>query len=180
MPEFDPHCVACPRLATHLSKPRDMSPPYSGGPGPPFGDPRARLLIIGLAPGMHGANRSGRPFTGDYAGILLYQTLHKHGLASQAVAGSRDAGPELRDRRITNAVKCLPPENKPTTDEIRACNRYLQTELAGLPEHALILALGGVAHKSVLQAFKLKQAEFGFAHAAEHRLPNGFRLLDSY
>ena len=180
MPEFNIHCVDCTRLASHLAHVRERFNGYHGRPVAPFGDPLARLLIVGLAPGMHGANRSGRPFTGDYAGILLYQTLHKHGLASQAVAVSRDDGLELRDCRITNAVKCLPPENKPTTDEIRACNRYLQTELAGLPEHALILALGGVAHKSVLQAFKLKQAEFGFAHAAEHRLPNGYTLLDSY
>jgi uracil-DNA glycosylase family 4 len=180
MSEFNIHCVDCTRLASHLAHVRERFNGYHGRPVAPFGDPLARLLIVGLAPGMHGANRSGRPFTGDYAGILLYQTLHKHGLASQAEAVSRDDGLELRDCRITNAVKCLPPENKPTTDEIRACNRYLRTELAGLPEHALILALGGVAHKSVLQAFKLKQSEFGFAHGAEHRLPNGFTLLDSY
>ena len=180
MPEFNIHCVDCTRLASHLAHVRERFNGYHGRPVAPFGDPQARLLIVGLAPGMHGANRSGRPFTGDFAGILLYQTLHKHGLASQAEAVSRDDGLKLRGCRITNAVKCLPPENKPTTDEIRICNRYLQTELAGLPENALILALGGVAHKSVLQAFKLKQAEFGFAHAAEHILPNGMTLLDSY
>jgi len=153
---------------------------YHGLPVAPFGDPEARLLIVGLAPGMHGANRSGRPFTGDFAGILLYQTLHKYGFANQAQALSRDDGLELRNCRITNAVKCLPPGNKPESVEIRACNRYLKTELEVLPAGALILALGGIAHKSVLQAFQLKQADYAFAHAAEHPLPNGFTLIDSY
>ena len=138
------------------------------------------MLIVGLAPGMHGANRTGRPFTGDYAGILLYQTLHKYKFASQAEVVDRHDGQVLHQCRITNAVKCLPPENKPTTGEIRACNRFLQTELNSMPNKSLILALGGVAHKAVLQALKLKQADFRFAHAAEHRLPNDFILLDSY
>ena len=180
MPEFNIHCVDCPRLASHLAHVRERFNGYHGRPVAPFGDPQARLLIVGLAPGMHGANRSGRPFTGDFAGILLYQTLHKHGFANQAQATSLDDGLELRDCRITNAVKCLPPGNKPESDEIRACNRYLQTELQALPAAALILALGGIAHKSVLQAFKLKQADYPFAHAAEHALPNGLTLIDSY
>lgn len=180
MPEFNIHCVDCPRLASHLAHVRERFNGYHGRPVAPFGDPQARMLIVGLAPGMHGANRSGRPFTGDFAGILLYQTLHKHGFANQAQATSRDDGLELRDCRITNAVKCLPPGNKPESDEIRACNRYLQTELQALPTGALILALGGIAHKSVLQAFKFKQADYPFGHAAEHALPNGLTLIDSY
>ena len=180
MPEFNIHCVDCPRLASHLAHVRERFNGYHGRPVAPFGDPQARLLIVGLAPGMHGANRSGRPFTGDFAGILLYHTLHKYGFASQAEALSRDDGLELRNCRITNAVKCLPPGNKPETDEIRTCNRYLETEVQALPAAALILALGGIAHKSVLQAFKLKQADYAFGHAAEHSLPNGFTLIDSY
>ncbi len=180
MPEFNIHCVDCPRLASHLAHVRERFNGYHGRPVAPFGDPQARLLIVGLAPGMHGANRSGRPFTGDFAGILLYQTLHKHGFASQAEAISRNDGLELRNCRITNAVKCLPPGNKPESVEIRACNRYLQTELLALPVGALILALGGIAHKAVLQAFKLKQVDYAFGHGAVHRLPNGYVLIDSY
>jgi uracil-DNA glycosylase family 4 len=147
---------------------------------PPFGDPAARLLIVGLGPGMHGANRTGRPFTGDYAGILLYQTLHRHGFASLPESVSADDDLVLHDCRITNAVKCLPPENKPTTEEVRACNPYLAAELATLPEGAVVLALGQIAHNAVLRALGLKQATWRFGHGAEHQLPNGLRLLDSY
>ena len=180
MPEFSIHCVDCPRLASHLAHVRERFSGYHARPVAPFGDGNARLLIVGLAPGMHGANRSGRPFTGDFAGILLYKTLHKHGLANQPEARCRDDGLRLHNCRITNAVKCLPPENKPTTDEIRTCNRFLRTELERLPPKAVILALGLIAHKAVLQAFKLKQAGYSFAHGASHELPNGSRLLDSY
>jgi uracil-DNA glycosylase family 4 len=180
MPQFNIHCVDCPRLASHLAHVRERFFGYHARPVAPFGATRARLLIVGLAPGMHGANRSGRPFTGDYAGILLYRTLHKHGIASKPESISRDDGLVLNGCRITNAVKCLPPGNKPTTGEIRACNRFLKTELEGLPEGAVILALGQIAHKAVLQALGLKQVDFGFGHAAEHRLPNGFHLVDSY
>ena len=180
MSEFSIHCVECPRLASHLAHVRERYGNYHARPVAPFGALHPQLLIVGLAPGMHGANRSGRPFTGDYAGILLYRTLHKHGLASQPEATGIDDGLELRDCRITNAVKCLPPENKPTTDEIRACNRYLQTEIGSLPAGAVLLALGLVAHKAVLQALGLKQSGYAFGHAAEHVLPNGLRLLDSY
>ncbi len=180
MPEFNIHCVDCPRLASHLAHVRERCAGYHARPVPPFGDARARLLIVGLAPGMHGANRSGRPFTGDYAGILLYHSLHKHGFASQAKAVSRGDGLKLYNCRITNAVKCLPPENKPTSDEIRACNRFLRTELERLPDDAVILALGLIAHKAVLQALDLRQVDYKFGHAAEHRLGGGRRLIDSY
>jgi uracil-DNA glycosylase family 4 len=180
MAKFSIHCVECPRLASHLAHVRERYAGYHGRPVAPFGDPAARLLIVGLAPGMHGANRSGRPFTGDFAGILLYRTLHKHGFANQAQAVSRRDGLELYDCRITNAVKCLPPENKPTTNEIRACNRYLKSEFEELPAGALILALGQIAHKAVLQALGLKQVDYPFGHGARHRLPDGRRLLDSY
>jgi uracil-DNA glycosylase family 4 len=147
---------------------------------PPFGDLAARLLIVGLGPGLHGANRTGRPFTGDFAGILLYSTLYRFGFASAAESVSADDGLRLHDCRITNAVKCLPPENRPTTEEVRRCNRYLARELAALPNRAVILALGRIAHNAVLRALGFKQAVWPFAHAAEHELPNGIRLIDSY
>ncbi len=180
MPEFDQHCVACPRLASHLSNVRDMYPTYYARPVPPFGDPKARLLIIGLAPGMHGANRSGRPFTGDHAGILLYETLHRHGFANQPVSKSARDGLRLKNCRITNAVKCLPPSNKPLPAEIATCNLYLETELSKLSASSVLLALGTVAHEAVLKAYKLKRKEYKFAHAAQHVLPNSLQLLDSY
>lgn len=177
-------CTACPRLAGFLTDIRQQYPAYHARPVAPFGDPKARLLIVGLAPGMHGANRSGRPFTGDHAGILLYQTLHQFGFASRAVSVSADDGLELSDCRITNAVKCLPPQNKPEPVEIRTCNRFLADELDHAPEIRVILALGAIAHKSVLLAQKLKPGGFVFAHGAHHELPDastgGRTLIDSY
>ncbi len=180
MPEFNAACRICPRLATHLDQVRDSHPDYHAAPVAPFGDPDARLLIIGLAPGMHGANRTGRPFTGDHAGILLYQTLYDHGFASHSDAVARDDGLALRNCRITNAVKCLPPKNKPTLAEVNSCNTYLEAELQGLARGSVVLALGTVAHRAVLRAFKLKQADYPFRHGRRHRLPGGLHLLDSY
>ncbi|MCX7172753.1 MAG: uracil-DNA glycosylase [Proteobacteria bacterium] len=177
-------CTACPRLAEFLADIRQQYPTYHALPVAPFGDPKARLLVVGLAPGMHGANRSGRPFTGDHAGILLYQMLHRFGFSSRAVSVSADDGLELNDCRITNAVKCLPPRNKPEPAEIRTCNRFLAEELDHSPEIRVILALGGIAHKSVLMAQKLKLGDYTFAHGARHELPAigmGQRILiDSY
>ena len=172
-------CTECPRLANFLAAVRRDHPDYHARPVLPFGDPQARLLIVGLAPGMHGANRSGRPFTGDYAGILLYATLHAFGFASQPVSVAADDGLLLIDCRITNAVKCLPPQNKPETVEIKTCNRWLADELTA-PDVRVILALGLVAHKAVLMAAGLKQSAFAFAHAARHELPDGRVLIDSY
>jgi uracil-DNA glycosylase len=180
---FDPHCTRCPRLAAHLAAVRRACPGYHARPVPAFGDPAARLLIVGLAPGMHGANRTGRPFTGDFAGILLYRTLHRHGFASAPESRAADDDLTLSNCRITNAVKCLPPENKPTTEEVRTCNPYLAAELAELPElpaGAVLLALGQVAHNAVLRALDLRQSAWPFGHGAEHALPNGMTLLDSY
>jgi uracil-DNA glycosylase family 4 len=177
---FDPNCRRCPRLADFLDQVRAEHPDYHAAPVPPFGDPHARLLIVGLAPGMHGANRSGRPFTGDYAGILLYASLHRHGFGSRAESVSADDELVLTDCRITNAVKCLPPANKPLPAEMRACNAYLAAELAGLQAGALVLALGRIAHQAVLLGCGLKQSALLFAHGAEHALPGGLRLLDSY
>jgi len=180
MTEFDPHCRRCPRLAAFLDEGRARHPGYHCGPVAPFGDPEPRLLIVGLAPGFHGANATGRPFTGDYAGVLLYETLHRYGWASAPVSSSRDDGLVLTGARITNAVKCVPPENKPTPAEIGTCNGFLRAELDGLPAAAVILALGAIAHGAVLRAQGLKASACKFAHGAEHRLPGGRVLVDSY
>jgi uracil-DNA glycosylase family 4 len=173
-------CTACPRLAGFLEVVRQTHPAYHGRAVAPFGDPRARLLIVGLAPGMHGANRSGRPFTGDHAGILLYATLHRFGFASAAASVAADDGLRLTDCRLTNAVKCLPPENKPEPAEIRTCNPYLADEIAGSPDLRVILALGNIAHRAVLLALGLRQSAWSFAHGARHVLPDGRVLFDSY
>jgi len=178
-PRFDPDCRACPRLAGFLADARHSHPGYFCRPVPPFGDPAAGLLIVGLAPGFHGANRTGRPFTGDYAGVLLYETLHAFGYASRPVSTAADDGLLLTGCRITNAVKCVPPANKPETAEIIRCNAYLQAELAALPEDTQVLALGQIAHAAILRARGLKPKSAVFAHGAVHRLP-GLRLYDSY
>ncbi len=177
---FSTRCTLCPRLARHLQAVRAEYPGYYAHPVPAFGDPAARLLIIGLAPGMHGANRTGRPFTGDYAGLLLYRTLHKFGLASSPESVSAEDGLALRDCRISNAVKCLPPANKPTPEEVRTCNPYLECELAELPHTAVMLALGTVAHTAVIRALGLRLSAYPFSHGAQYDLPDGRRLLDSY
>lgn len=176
---FDRDCRACPRLANFLEDVRERHPGYYCRPVPPFGDPAARFLIVGLAPGMHGANRTGRPFTGDHAGILLYQMLHKYGFASRDHSQSADDGLELIDCRITNAVKCLPPDNKPVGAEINTCNPFLANELAALPEGSIVMALGGIAHRAIVKAVGVRQADHKFAHAALHDLQD-FRVLDSY
>ena len=177
---FDASCRRCPRLAAFLDSVRERHPSYYCKPVAPFGDRRARLLIVGLAPGMHGANRTGRPFTGDYAGILLYATLFKFGLASAPVSSSADDPLELEGARITNAVKCLPPENKPTPFEIKTCNAYLAAELGQSPEARVIVALGLIAHAAVLRASNERPSAFRFAHGAEHPLRGGRVLIDSY
>jgi uracil-DNA glycosylase family 4 len=177
---FNKDCRLCPRLATFLDAVQDKYPDYYCRPVAPFGDLQARLLIVGLAPGMHGANRTGRPFTGDYAGILLYETLYKFGFSSQPVSASRDDPLELYDCRITNSVKCLPPDNKPVGSEIKTCNGYLAREFELLPAPMVVLALGGIAHRAVIQALGLRQAACRFGHAAEHEIEGRFLLLDSY
>jgi uracil-DNA glycosylase family 4 len=167
-------------LAQFLDAVRAEQPDYHARPVAPFGDMRARLLIVGLAPGMHGANRTGRPFTGDHAGLLLYRTLHRYGFATRATSEHRKDGLQLTGCRITNAVKCLPPENKPTPDEIRMCNSYLHYELQVSKEVRVVLALGKIAHDAALRALDLKPAAHRFAHAAQHQLTNGRTLIDSY
>jgi len=178
--DFSPDCRACPRLADFLAAGRVKHPDYYCKPVPPFGDDQPGLLIVGLAPGFHGANQTGRPFTGDHAGILLYETLHAFGFATRPVSVAADDGLQLIGCRITNAVKCVPPENKPETGEIKRCNDYLKQELAALPAGTAILALGLIAHKAVLMALGMKASGHVFAHAATHSLPGGLRLYDSY
>lgn len=177
---FDAACTRCPRLAGFLQTSQAQYPQYHCKPVAPFGDPDARLIIVGLAPGLHGANATGRPFTGDYAGILLYETLHRFGFATAPVSVSHDDGLRLLNARITNSVKCVPPENKPTPAEIRECNRFLRTELQALRRPAVLLALGTIAHNAVLRAFGLRAGDYKFAHAAEFHLPPGHVLIDSY
>jgi len=177
---FDRSCTDCPRLARFLAEGREEYPDYYCAPVAPFGDPKARLIIVGLAPGFHGANATGRPFTGDHAGLLLYRTLHRFGFASQPESKSRTDGLRLLGCRISNSVKCVPPENKPTPAEIRTCNRFLTAELSRVSPRCVLLALGSIAHNAALRALALKPSEYKFAHAAEHELPTGHLLLDSY
>jgi len=177
---YDVSCRRCARLATFLEEVRSAYPGYRCLPVPPFGDPAARLVIVGLAPGLHGANATGRPFTGDFAGILLYETLHAYGYASSPVSQSIDDAITLFDCRITNSVKCLPPGNKPTPDEVRTCNRYLAADLATMPESGAVLALGRIAHEAALIALAARRSDYPFVHGARHTLPNGLALFDSY
>ena len=177
---FDIDCRRCARLAAFLDAVKLEEPSYYCRPVPPFGDRKARIVMVGLAPGMHGANRTGRPFTGDHAGILLYQTLFKFGLATQPTSVAADDGLRLLDARITNSVKCLPPQNKPLPSEVRQCNSFLRAEIEASAEARVFLALGAIAHAAVLRAFDLHLSQFPFAHAAQHELGQGRVLLDSY
>lgn len=181
---FTTECRACPRLAGFLNEVRTLYPGYFARPVPSFGEGGSPLLIVGLAPGMHGANRTGRPFTGDYAGVLLYSTLHRFGFATsgEPLDADEQANPNLALQacRITNAVRCLPPQNKPEPAEVKQCNAFLSEELEALPQGAAVLVLGTIAHQSVLRALGLKAKDYAFGHGAEHDLPNGVRLFDSY
>jgi uracil-DNA glycosylase family 4 len=177
---YDIDCVRCRRLAAFLDEVRSKHPAYFCRPVAPFGDPAARLVIVGLAPGKHGANATGRPFTGDYAGILLYRTLFDFGFSSEPESLGAADSLRLIGTRITNAVKCLPPDNKPLPIEIRNCNTYLAAELSVLPDRAAILALGRIAHDAVLRALALPARDHPFAHGTSHALPRRIRLFDSY
>lgn len=177
---FDGNCRRCPRLAGFLDEVKTGYPDYHARPVAPFGDPQAQLLVIGLAPGMHGANATGRPFTGDHAGILLYETLHRYGFSNQPESVSPDDGLTLHNCRITNAVKCLPPQNKPVGAEINNCNGFLQSEIEQMPKQSVLLALGSIAHSAVLKACGRRQKAFPFGHTREYVLGEGLTLLDSY
>jgi uracil-DNA glycosylase family 4 len=189
---FPIDCRRCPRLAGFLDEVKARHPDYYARPVLPFGDDAPKLLIIGLAPGMHGANRTGRPFTGDFAGILLYRTLHKFGFANHEGSASPADNLQLTGCRITNAVKCLPPQNKPEASEIRQCNRYLAQEISAFSKGGgrALLALGAIAHQAALMALGLRLKSYPFSHGAVHRLAGDFRgtglesgdltLYDSY
>lgn len=177
---FNQDCIDCPRLSGFLADVKQKYPAYHALPVAPFGDVNAQLLIVGLAPGMHGANATGRPFTGDYAGLLLYEALYEFGYSNQRESVALNDGLELKNARISNAVKCLPPENKPTGNEINQCNHFLAAELKTLPEKAVILALGNIAHQAVLKAYGMKLSSAKFGHNVTHGLPDGRYLVDSY
>jgi uracil-DNA glycosylase family 4 len=177
---YDPDCTRCPRLAAFLENTRQHHPDYWARPVPSFGAARPRIVLIGLAPGMHGANRTGRPFTGDYAGVLLYRTLHEAGLATRPVSQSARDGLRLLHARIVNSVKCVPPQNKPLPLEVRCCNAYLAFELRQLRAARVYLALGRVAHEALLLALGLPRARYPFAHGREHTLDATRTLIDSY
>jgi uracil-DNA glycosylase family 4 len=172
-------CPLCPRLAKFRVDNRKANPGYFNNPVPTFGSREARLLIVGLAPGLHGANKTGRPFTGDYAGVLLFSTLLKHGLAKGAYDARADDGLELHDCAITNAVRCVPPENKPLPEEIKTCRRFLSALIGEMPHLRAILALGKIAHDSVCDALTASKRENPFKHGARYRIGR-INLIASY
>lgn len=173
-------CSLCSRLVDFRRRQQARYPDYFNGPVPACGDSIARLLIVGLAPGLHGANATGRPFTGDSSGELLFAVLHRFGFSGDSRSRPVGDGPQLRECRITNAVKCVPPQNRPVAAEVNTCNRYLRAEINAMPAGSVLLALGTVAHRAVLRALELRVANYRFGHAAEFGLPNGMRLIDSY
>jgi len=177
---FNANCQSCNRLSEFLGTVKRKHPFYHAQPVAPFGDPDARFLVVGLAPGMHGANATGRPFTGDYAGILLYQALYDFGYSNQQQSTDLNDGLILKNCRITNAVKCLPPQNKPTGDEIKQCNPFLAAEIETLPKQSVILALGNIAHQAVLRAYGIKLNAAPFGHHRTFALPDGNHLVSSY
>jgi uracil-DNA glycosylase len=179
-PEPASDCNLCPRLAAYRAANRDAKPDWFNAPVPGWGDPLARLLVVGLAPGVSGANRTGRPFTGDYAGDLLYATLTKFGFTSGIYAQTADDGFALHDVFISNAVRCVPPENKPTSVEIHTCRPFLDAQVKALPNLKVMVALGTVAHQSAIKAGGGKLPKCGFAHGAVHVMPKGLIIVDSY
>jgi uracil-DNA glycosylase len=173
-------CPLCPRLAAFRAANRRAFPDWHNAPVASFGDPAAGLLIVGLAPGLKGANRTGRPFTGDHAGLILYATLARFGFARGDYCATPDDGLELIDCRITNAVRCVPPANRPLGDEVNACRRFLQGELRAPPQPAVILPLGAIAHASVVRALGLRPSRYLFRHGAVYHLEGGPTLALSY
>ncbi|WP_029013901.1 uracil-DNA glycosylase family protein [Niveispirillum irakense] len=176
----DRDCGLCPRLAQFRARNRETFPSYHNAPVPAFGTLDGRLLIVGLAPGLHGANQTGRPFTGDYAGDLLYDTLIRYGFARGAYGRRPDDGLELLDCRLTNAARCVPPENKPTPAEVATCRQFLMSEVAAMRNLRAVVALGTVSHASTLAAFGLRPAHYKFGHGARHELRPNLMLFDSY
>jgi len=175
-----PDCPLCPRLAALRAANRAAFPDWHNAPVPSWGPREAPILVLGMAPGQRGANRTGRPFTGDHAGKLLYHTLLAHGLARGAYAERPDDGMELTGCRVTNAVRCVPPANLPEPAEIRACNGFLSGELAAMPNLRVVLALGVLAHNALLRVFRVPAARLPFGHGKVQALPNGVLVADSY
>ncbi|CAH2605014.1 Type-5 uracil-DNA glycosylase [Rhodovastum atsumiense] len=173
-------CPLCPRLVAYRAANQAANPDWFNGPVPSFGPVQARLLVVGMAPGVRGANRTGRPFTGDHAGVLLYQTLLRFGLAEGTYLASPDDGLVLKDTRIVNAVRCVPPANLPEPAEVAACNPFLESELRGMPQLRAVLALGVLAHAAVLKACGIPPSRIRFRHGAIHDLPDGLLLANSY
>ncbi|MAB15452.1 uracil-DNA glycosylase [Parvibaculum sp.] len=179
-PEPPADCDACPRLAAFRHDNAAAHPDWFNKPVPSFGPEDARFLIVGLAPGLQGANKTGRPFTGDYAGDLLYATLDKYGFSEGSYGARPDDGLQLRDAMITNAVRCVPPQNKPTGEETRNCLSFLSARIAAMPNLTCLLALGRIAHDAVLTVRELRKSQYKFAHGASHDIGGGLTLFDSY
>jgi uracil-DNA glycosylase family 4 len=179
-PEAPKHCGLCPRLVAFRDENRRKQPDWYNGAVTSFGDESARLLIVGLAPGLNGANRTGRPFTGDYAGDLLYSTLHEFGFSRGHYDARPDDGLRLVDCIISNSVRCVPPQNKPTPAEINTCNGFLAARIAALPNLSAMIALGRIAHDGALAALGLRKSQFAFAHGARHEVRPGLELFDSF
>ncbi len=175
-----PDCALCPRLAAYRAANAAEHPDWFNAPVPSFGRLDARLLVVGMAPGVRGANRTGRPFTGDYAGILLYETLIKFGFATGVYGADAGDGLALQDCRITNAVRCVPPANLPQPAEVTTCNRFLAAELAAMPALRVVLSLGVLSHAAMLRASSLPVSRLRFRHGEVHELPDGLKLANSY
>ena len=180
MMEFNPNCQDCPRLSSSLEILRDSHKDYWNRPVPSFGNTNSQLYIIGLAPGLHGANATGRPFTGDHAGIILYETLYKYGFSNSSISISSSDKLKLVNAYITNAVKCFPPQNQPTTSEIKICNKYLKHELNIKVRRKIIISLGTISHRAVLAALDLRPKDYAFSHGAIHDLGSNMIMLNSY
>ena len=178
--EYDASCKDCKRLSSFLAQEKNKNPDYFCKPVPPFGQKNSLFLIVGLAPGMHGANKTGRPFTGDHAGILLYKTLYKFGFSNLETSHSVDDNLILKNCSITNAVKCLPPDNKPNHEEINNCNKFLKSEINELKQGSILLALGLIAHNAIMTSLSLTKKEYKFSHGKRHNLPNNLVMYDSY
>ena len=179
-PEAPCSCSLCPRLVAFRADNQRDEPDWYNGAVPSFGNPNAQLLIVGLAPGRNGANRTGRPFTGDYAGVLLYATLNEFGFATGTYDARPDDGLTLINVMITNAVRCVPPQNKPTPEEIATCRPFFEARLGALPKLRIMLALGRIAHDQTLATLKLRKTEFPFAHGRRHEVQPGLVLFDSF
>jgi len=175
-----PDCPLCPRLAAYRAANAAENPGWFNAPVPSFGALDSRLLVVGMAPGVRGANRTGRPFTGDYAGVLLYETLLKFGFASGVYGAEANDGLTLTDCRITNAVRCVPPANLPQPAEVATCNRFLTAELAAMPALRVVLSLGVLSHAAMLRASALPVTRLRFRHGEMHTLPDGLKLANSY